>query len=97
MIAPLVGRAGTLGAVTLIHAESGRSYGEEDRAFLEEMAARIAVALDTAASFEQQSERLAGVMQVAEVAQRAILAPPPPRTGPLSLSARYLSAAVEAR
>src|SRR5690349_24022553 len=36
-------------------------------------------------------------MQVAEVAQRAILAPPPPRTGPLLLSARYLSAAVEAQ
>ncbi|GAA1915886.1 GAF domain-containing SpoIIE family protein phosphatase [Nocardioides marmoribigeumensis] len=97
IIAPLVGRQGVLGAVTLIQAESGRSYGEEDLAFLEEMADRIAVALDTAASFEQQSERLAGVMQVAEVAQRAILAPPPPRTGPLRLSARYLSAAVEAQ
>lgn len=97
MVAPLKGRAGTLGVVTLAHAESGRRYGEEDVGFLEEMADRVALALDTAATFEQQSARLAGVMLVAEAAQRAILAPPPPRTGPVALSARYLSAAVEAQ
>lgn len=97
IVAPLRGRAGIRGAVTLIHAESGRRYHEEDLAFLEEVAERAALALDTAATFEAQSERLAGVIQVAEVAQRAILAPPPPRTGPLLLSARYLSAAVEAQ
>ena len=57
----------------------------------------MAVALDTAATFEQQSERLAGVTLVAEAAQRAILAPPPARTGPVTLSARYLSAAFEAQ
>ena len=97
ILAPLRGHDGVIGVVTLIQAESGRSYGEEDRAFLEEMADRIAVALDNATSFEEQSERLAGVIQVAEAAQRAILAPPPPRTGPLTLSARYLSAAVESQ
>lgn len=97
IVAPLSGRAGVVGVVTLIHAESGRRYAEEDLAFLEEVADRVALALDTAATFEQQSERLAGVTLVAEAAQRAILAPPPARAGPVALSARYLSAAVEAQ
>jgi len=97
IVAPLTGRHGVLGVVTLIHAESGRRYSEADLAFLEEIADRAAIALDTAATFEQQSERLAGVTAVAEAAQRAILAPPPPRVGPVALTARYLSAAVEAK
>ena len=83
ILAPLTGRHGVMGVLTLIYAESGRRYHEEDVAFLEEVANRAALALDTAATFEQQSERLAGVMLVAEAAQRAILAPPPARTGPV--------------
>lgn len=97
IVAPLTGRHAVLGVVTLIHAESGRRYGAADLEFLEEIADRAALALDTATTFEQQSERLAGVMLVAEAAQRAILAPPPPRVGPVALTARYISAAVEAR
>jgi serine phosphatase RsbU (regulator of sigma subunit) len=83
--------------MTLIHAESGRRYGQEDTAFIEELATRVAVALDTAATFEEQNARLAGVTLVAEAAQRAILAPPPERVGPVALAVRYLSAAVEAQ
>jgi serine phosphatase RsbU (regulator of sigma subunit) len=97
LVAPLTGRQGVFGVVTLIHAESGRRYGDEDVAFLEEIADRVAVALDTAATFEEQSERLAGVTLVAEAAQRAILAPPPERVGPVALSARYHSASVAAQ
>jgi serine phosphatase RsbU (regulator of sigma subunit) len=97
IVAPLTGRDGVVGAVTLIHAESGRRYSDADLAFLEEMSDRVALALDTAATFEQQSQRLAGVTLVAEAVQRAILAQPPARTGPLSLSVRYLSAAAEAQ
>lgn len=97
IVAPLTGRHDVLGVVTLIHAESGRRYAEADLTFLEEIAERAALALDTAATFEQQSERLAGVTLIAEAAQRAILAPPPPRVGPVALTARYLSAAVEAK
>jgi serine phosphatase RsbU (regulator of sigma subunit) len=97
MIVPLIGRDGVIGALTLIHAESGRRYSEEDVGFLEAVSDRVAVALDTAATFEHQSERLAGVTLVAEAAQRAILAPPPARTGPVALSARYHSAALEAQ
>lgn len=97
LVAPLAGRHGVVGAVTLIHAESGRRYGEEDTAFLEALATRVAFALDTAATFEEQNARLAGVTLVAEAAQRAILAPPPERVGPVALAVRYLSAAVEAQ
>jgi serine phosphatase RsbU (regulator of sigma subunit) len=97
IVAPLTGRDGVVGAVTLIHAESGRRYRDADVAFLEEMAARVAIALDNAATFEDQSHRLAGVTLVAEAAQRAILAQPPARIGPISLSVRYLSAAAEAQ
>lgn len=97
IVAPLPGRDGVVGALTLIHAESGRRYRDQDVAFLEEMAERMALALDTAATFEHQSERLAEVTLVAEAAQRAILAPPPARTGPIALSARYVSAAVDAK
>ncbi|MCF6378006.1 SpoIIE family protein phosphatase [Nocardioides KLBMP 9356] len=97
MVVPLHGRDGVIGALTLIHAESGRRYGDEDVEFLEAVADRVAVALETAATFEHQSQRLAGVTAVAEAAQRAILAPPPARTGPVTLSARYHSAAFEAQ
>ena len=97
MIVPLNGREGVIGALTLIHAESGRRYNDEDVSFLEAVSDRVGVALETAATFEHQSERLAGVTLVAEAAQRAILAPPPARTGPVSLSARYHSAAFEAQ
>lgn len=98
LIVPLNSREGVVvGTLTLIHAESGRRYSEEDRAFLEAVAERVAVALDTAVTFEQQSERLAGVTLVAEAAQQAILALPPARVGPVALSARYLSAAREAQ
>ena len=96
VVAPLTGREGVLGALTLIHAESGRRYSTDDLAFLEAVADRAALALDTAATFEEQSDRLAGVTLVAEAAQRAILAPPPPRIGPVALSARYVSATQEA-
>jgi serine phosphatase RsbU (regulator of sigma subunit) len=97
IVAPLTGRDGVVGALTLIHAESGRRFTDADVAFLEEMTDRVALALDTAATFEQQSQRLAGVTLVAEAAQRAILAQPPRRIGPISLSVRYLSAAAEAQ
>ena len=97
IIVPLHGRDGPVGTLTLVHAESGRRYSDDDLDFLEAVADRVAAALDTSISFEQQSERLAGVTLVAEVVQRAILAPPPPRAGPVALSARYLSAAKEAQ
>ena len=96
VVVPLIGRRTTLGAVTLIYAESGRNYDVTDLPFVEDVARRAALALETAESFREQSGRLADVTKVAVAAQRAILAAPPAKVGPIELSARYVSAAAEA-
>lgn len=97
LVVPLTGRTGTIGAVTLIYAESGRRYDERDVPFVEDMARRAALAVENAHTFREQSGRLADVTRVAEAAQHAILAPPPSLLGPVALSARYVSAAAAAR
>ena len=96
LIAPLRGRDGITGAISLAYAESGRRYSEEDLHFLEDVASLLGLALETATTVRKQAERLTDVMAIAEAAQLAILAPPPARIGPARLSARYLSAAEEA-
>ena len=97
MLVPLIGRDGVIGVVTLMYAESGRHYAQADVPFVEDVARRAALALETAGRFREQSGRLAKVTRVADVVQRAILAPPPSRLGSLLLAARYVSAAAEAR
>lgn len=97
LVVPLTGRMGTFGAITLIHAESGRRYSESDIVFVEDVALRAALAVETAHAFREQSGRLAEVTRIAETAQLAILAPPPEQIGPVALAARYVSAAAEAR
>jgi serine phosphatase RsbU (regulator of sigma subunit)/anti-sigma regulatory factor (Ser/Thr protein kinase) len=96
LLVPLTGRLGTFGAVTMVAAESGRHYDEDDLVFAEELARRIATAVENAAAYRQQTGRLAQITRVAEAAQHAILAPPPPRLGPLRLAAAYVSATKEA-
>jgi serine phosphatase RsbU (regulator of sigma subunit) len=96
LVVPLTGRVGTFGAITLISAESGRRYSENDIVFAEDVARRAALAVETAHAFREQSGRLAEVTRIAEAAQLAILAPPPEQIGPVALAARYVSAATEA-
>ena len=96
LVVPLTGRTGTFGALTMIHAESGRHYDDDDVAFAEDLARRAALAVETAHAFREQSGRLAEVTRVAEAAQHAILAAPPTQIGPVALAARYVSAAAEA-
>lgn len=96
LVVPLAGRTGVIGALTMIYAESGRRYREQDVSFVEDLAGRAAIAVETAHAFYEQSGRLARVMRVAEAAQHAILAVPPPVLGGTALSARYVSAAREA-
>lgn len=55
LVVPLTGRLSTFGAITLIHAESGRRYTEDDIAFVEDVARRAAVAVETASAFRDQS------------------------------------------
>jgi serine phosphatase RsbU (regulator of sigma subunit) len=96
LVVPLTGRTGVIGAITLIHAESGRHYSDGDVALVEDLARRAAIAVETAHAFREQSTRLADVLRVAEAAQHAILAQPPSQVGGVALAARYISAAAEA-
>jgi GAF domain-containing protein/anti-sigma regulatory factor (Ser/Thr protein kinase) len=96
LIVPLTGRGGTFGAMTLIGAESGRTYDQSDLSFAEDLAARAAVAVENAQAYSHQSGRLAAITRVAEAAQHAILAPMPSELGPVRLSAAYVSAAQDA-
>jgi GAF domain-containing protein/anti-sigma regulatory factor (Ser/Thr protein kinase) len=96
IVAPLTGRTGTFGALTMIYAESGRHYKEADLPLVEDLARRAAVAVENAYMFRQQSGQLARITRVAEAAQHAILAPVPERVGPIRLAAAYASATREA-
>ncbi|MCW2586870.1 MAG: hypothetical protein JWN55_2386 [Frankiales bacterium] len=96
LVVPLTGRTGTFGTVTMITAGSGRRYDDGDVAFAQDLARRAALAVENAHAYREQSGRLASITRVAEAAQQAILAPPPPRIGPVALAARYVSAAAEA-
>jgi PAS domain S-box-containing protein len=46
MVVPLIARGRTLGVISLISAESGRKYGEEDIRLAEDIASRAALAVD---------------------------------------------------
>jgi len=96
MTVPLTAPAGTLGAIQLVHAESGRRYGPADLALAEEIARRAAIAVHNAWEYRAQMSRVAAITRVAEAAQRAILAPVRPRVGSLALAAAYVSAAEDA-
>ncbi len=54
MVVPLIARGQTLGALTLVWAESGRHYGQEDIDRAEELAARVAGAIDNSRLYEAQ-------------------------------------------
>jgi GAF domain-containing protein len=66
MVVPLIARERTLGAITIMSAESGRRYGPEDLAVAEELARRAAVAIDNAELFSE-------TRQVALRLQQAVL------------------------
>ena len=48
VLSPLVARGRTLGAISLLSAESGRTYGPADQALCEDLARRAALAVDNA-------------------------------------------------
>jgi PAS domain S-box-containing protein len=48
LVVPLVARRETLGALTLVQAESGRRFDEHDRRLVQELAGRAATAIDNA-------------------------------------------------
>jgi signal transduction histidine kinase/CheY-like chemotaxis protein len=66
-IVPLVARGRTLGALAALQAESGRSFNEDDRALITELAHRAALAIDNARAHAQTEAAL----RQAESANRA--------------------------
>jgi PAS domain S-box-containing protein len=85
MIVPLRAQARTLGAVTFVSAESGRSYGDDDLSFAQELASHAALAIDNASRFKQEHE-------AAITLQRALLPRGLPELPGVELAARYLPA-----
>lgn len=58
MIVPLVARERTLGAITLVSAESGRRYEEADLELAEELARRAALAVDNARLYDEAQKEI---------------------------------------
>ncbi|MDB4942560.1 MAG: two-component hybrid sensor and regulator [Labilithrix sp.] len=67
MIVPLVAQGRVLGAMTFVHAESGRRYTPADLAFAEELGRRCAIAIENARLFGSEQE----ARKAADVANRA--------------------------
>jgi PAS domain S-box-containing protein len=85
MMVPLVARGRTLGAVSFVFAESGRSYTEDDLRLAEELAARAAMALDNARLYRERDG-------IARTLQRGLLPGPLPQIPGMELAARYQAA-----
>jgi serine phosphatase RsbU (regulator of sigma subunit) len=82
MVVPLRAQGRTLGAATFVSAESGRSYGDDDLAFAQELASHAALAIDNASRFTQEHE-------AAITLQRALLPGALPELPGIELAARY--------
>jgi signal transduction histidine kinase len=57
LIVPMVARDRTLGAITLVAAESGRNYRPSDLSLAEDLASRAALALDNARLYQEAQEQ----------------------------------------
>lgn len=68
---PLAARGRVLGALSLVSAESGRSYGPADLAFAEDLARRAALAIDNA-RLHQEVERTAIRLQRAVLPEQTM-------------------------
>ncbi|HEY3763885.1 MAG TPA: SpoIIE family protein phosphatase [Gaiellales bacterium] len=82
IVVPLTARGRTHGTLTLVAAESGRMYGDDDLAFATELARRAATAIDTARLYQDRD-------QVARTLQRSLLPPDLPDVPGLELAAVY--------
>lgn len=82
MVVPLTARRRVLGALTLVHAESGRTHEDDDVDAACELAQRAAIAVDNAALFAERA-------RVAAKLQEALLPPNLPDIPGVELAARY--------
>jgi len=85
MIVPLLARDRAIGTLTLVSAESGRRFDENDLALAEDLAGRAAVAADNARLYSERS-------YVASTLQQALLPDNLPEVPQADLAARYVAA-----
>ena len=64
---PLLQRDEVLGAITLVQAESGLTYGEADLAVMQELARRAAIAVDNARLYRAAEERAQAARALAAI------------------------------
>jgi PAS domain S-box-containing protein len=84
--APLVARGRVLGALSLARGTGQPRFDDTDLAFVEEIAARSALAVDNALLLEQQTE-------IAQTLQHSLLPPHLPAIPGVELAARYRTGA----
>jgi len=66
MLVPMIAHGRTLGVITLVSAESGRRYGEDDLRLAEELARRAALAVDNARLYEEAQREITERRQAQE-------------------------------
>lgn len=86
IIAPLMARGHTLGAITLVSTRADRRYGRDDLQLAEDLARRGALAADHARLYRERS-------YVAHTLQQSLLPPALPEIPGVELAARFDSAA----
>ncbi len=69
---PMTARGRTLGAITLVGAESGRRYTAEDLALAEDIALRAALAVDNARLYQEAQEQAATHVELNEALRAAM-------------------------
>ncbi len=82
IVVPLMVRGRSLGALTLVHAESGERFTADDLTFVGQLATTAALALDNAALYEKQR-------MVARTLQTALLPAELPDVPGVALAGRY--------
>ena len=85
LVVPLRARNKTIGALTLVYAESGRHYEEDDMRLARSLAVRAALAVENARLYTERSH-------IAQTLQRSLLPPALPDIPGLELAARYRAA-----
>jgi PAS domain S-box-containing protein len=85
MILPMTASSRTLGAISLVWSESGRTYGAEDLELAEELARRAAQAADNARLYRDRDT-------IARTLQQSLLPPELPKIPGVDLASMYLPA-----
>jgi PAS domain S-box-containing protein len=85
IIVPLKARDRAIGAITLLSAESGRQFDEEDLALAEDLANRAAIAVDNARLYGERS-------YIASTLQQSLMPDNLPEIPGVELAARYRAA-----